>query len=743
METKLETYLSVAEKVTREIAEIGKPKAIPQYIAQQISRALGSEIQYAFIDLGTNMIYESSLLDSTVKHILPFFLDPRFIEEMTKLDWSVIDQRGVRFLLEKIGAQDIDFDSSFLILPKRKGGLIDHFSVIWGGKILERIDKEEISLISTVCGTVELKMNMLLAYQNDKGAEGRELRRKAFELKELAGIGVDLTTLGKEDFFGSFLLNVMGRALSRTAAVVLSTNENNTEYAVVSSRGILKETLEKIHFTNKAAFIGELRKKKAPILVSEIGEKIMAGERENLKAFEAVAIVPLLSKNGVVGFLTLGERINLQPYNDKIFESIKIISNQMVMALENSKLSNLRYAFSRYVSHQLVDGILSDPEKIRLGGERRKVTALFADIRGFTSMAERMKPEEVVDLLNTYLSSLANVVFKYEGTLDKYIGDCVMAVFGAPISHYNDTERAVVTAIEMQGYVNEINRKREDDGLERVEIGIGIHTGYVISGNMGSIDRMDYTVIGDVVNTAARLEALAGKGQILITKEVYEEVKYLVEAQFLNTIAVKGKEKPVSVYEVKDLIARKYLNAVEKREPYITGHFLNLALDAETIGKRLGFSGEDLVKLRASTMLIDVGRIGLNESIFHKKEKLTPAEFDIVKSHVLRGAEYVEKKLHLFKEGVELVRHHHECWDGSGYPDGLRGESIPLWSRIVSVVDSYHALISNRPFRDAFGVEEAMNVLKEGKGKKYDPNIVDVYLELIKERMSEREEKER
>jgi len=103
----------------------------------------------------------------------------------------------------------------------------------------------------------------------------------------------------------------------------------------------------------------------------------------------------------------------------------------------------------------------------------------------------------------------------------------------------------------------------------------------------------------------------------------------------------------------------------------------------------------------------------------------------------------VEKKLHLFKEGVELVRHHHECWDGSGYPDGLRGESIPLWSRIVSVVDSYHALISNRPFRDAFGEVEAMNVLKEGKGKKYDPKIVDVFLELVKERMSEREEKER
>jgi HD-GYP domain-containing protein (c-di-GMP phosphodiesterase class II) len=333
-------------------------------------------------------------------------------------------------------------------------------------------------------------------------------------------------------------------------------------------------------------------------------------------------------------------------------------------------------------------------------------------------------------------------VFKYDGTLDKYIGDCVMAVFGAPLSHHNDTERAVFTAVEMQSYVDDINLKREGEGLERVEIGIGINTGYVISGNMGSVDRMDYTVIGDVVNTASRLEAYSGKGQILVTKEVYDEVKYLVEAKFLTALTVKGREQKVDVYEIKELIARKYIGVVEKREPYISGHFLNIAQDVELIGKQLGLSGEDLTKLRASTLLIDVGRIGLSERIFNKKGRLTPEEFEIVKNHVLRGAEYVEKKLHLFKEGVELVKHHHEFYDGTGYPDGLKGEDIPLWARIVCVVDSYHAMISKRPFRKAFTEKETMKILKESSGKKYDPRIIDVYFEILERRMGEKAKKE-
>jgi HD-GYP domain-containing protein (c-di-GMP phosphodiesterase class II) len=742
IETKLSSYITAVEKTTREILRIDKAQDIPQLVSKAISSTLGDNVQYAFIDLGMSKIYESAIIDSTVKHILPFFLDPRFIEEIKKLDWSVIDQKGIRFLFEKIGGQTLDIETSFLIIPNDRRDQITHFSVLWGGKILERIDKDEIDFISSLCHAVELRMLYIITAKKHKSGEGRELRMKAFELKEISGIGVDLTSLGKEDFFGSYLLNVMGRSLSKTAVIVLSTNENNTEYAVVASRGIPKKQFEKIHFSDRASFVKELRRTRIPIEVTSISKDLTLEEKEVLEHLESSVLFPLLLKNGLIGILSLGERINLQPYPSKVFDSIQMISNQMVMAIENSKLSNLRYAFSRYVSHQLVDGIMSDPEQIKLGGERRKITVLFADIRGFTTMTEKMRPEDVVDLLNTYLSGLTDVVFKYEGTLDKYIGDCVMAVFGAPIAHYNDTERAVIAAIEMQKYVDELNRERQEEGFEKVEIGVGINTGYVISGNMGSVDRMDYTVIGDVVNTASRLEGFAGRGQIVVTKEVYEEVKYFVDAHYLSAISVKGKEKPVEVYLVKDLIASKYLNAVEKREPYISGHFLNIARDTELIGKELGFSSEDLVKIRASALLIDVGRIGLDEKIFNKKERLSPEEFEVVKSHVLRGAEYVQKKLNLFKEGVDLVRHHHEFWDGSGYPDGLKGKDIPLWARIVCVVDNYHALIADRPFRKSYPEEEAMKMLKQYSGKKYDSEIVDIYLKILSERLKSRGETE-
>lgn len=737
MEEKLKDYLATAEKVTREIAGFETVKKIPQYISSQISAALNDEVQYAFLDRTANEIYESVHIDSTVKNILPFFMDRRFVDRIGELNWSVIDSKGVRFLFEEVLNQKFDFESSFLIIPRKHGDSITHFSVLWGGRSLEKAQKEEIDFLSTVVNSAELRILYLQNYIEQRRGGDRELKRKAFDLKEISGMGIDLTSLGKEDFFGSFLLNVMGRALSKTAVIFLSSNENNTEYSVVASRGIQKKLIEKIHLTDKEPSIRELRKTKGPVLVSELEGEVDATVKQTFKQLEAQAMIPLLQKGGLIGFLVLGERINLQPYSEKVFDSIKIISNQMVMAIENSKASDLRHAFSRYVSHQLVDVILSRPDEIKLGGERRKVTTLFADIRGFTSMAESMKPEDVVDLLNTYLSALTEIVFRYEGLLDKYIGDCVMAVFGVPLTHYNDTERAVVAAIEMHKYVNDINRERGKAGLKKVEIGIGINTGYVISGNMGSVDRVDYTVIGDGVNIASRLEGIAGRGQTLVTSDVYEEVKYLVNSSFVETMAVKGREKPIDVYEVKDLIARKYISAVEKREPYIIGHYMNLAGDVELIGRKLEFSSEELIKLRAATMLIDVGRIGLSEGIFNKPERLTPEEFEIVKSHVLRGAEYVDKKLGLFEEGVKLVKHHHEAYDGSGYPDGLKGGEIPLWARIVGVVDSYYAMISERPFREPYKDEEAIRMLKEQKGRRYDPKIVDIYIDILRERMKE------
>ncbi len=740
MDQKITGYLEIAERATDEIQFAESPRIVVKIVSKYISEGFGDKIQYAFVDRTRKRIYETAVLNSTVKNILPFFLDDRFISEIVKMEWSVIDPRGARLLFQKLSDQDIDFDIPFLIIPRERGKYILHFSVLWGSKKLEKIDKTDIDFIRTVCNAAEMRIKLLI--NTEESDDTKELKRTAFELRDLSGIGSDLITLGKEDFFGSMLLHVMGRALSKTAVLLLSTNENNTEYRVIASRGIYKKYIENTQVTDKMFFVRELKKLKGPVLVQDIVDVLRDDEKNLLKRLEASVLVPLVSKSNIIGILTLGERVNMQPYTEKIFDSIKIMSNQMVMAIENSRLSNIRYAFSRYVSPQLADNILSDPERIKLGGERRKATILFADIRGFTSMTERMKPEDVVDLLNTYLSGMSEIVFKYEGTLDKYIGDCVMAVFGAPVSHDNDTERAIFTSVEMQNFVNEINEVRETRGLPSVKIGIGMSTGEVIAGNMGSIDRMDYTVIGDVVNIASRLEGLAGPGQILVTKDVYNEIKYLVEGSFYDRLHVKGKEKPVEVYEIRDLIARRYLKTLEKREPYIIGHFLNVAEDAAKIASQLGFTKEEIMKLKAASMLIDIGRIGLNEKIFNKHGKLTPEEYEIVKSHVLRGAEYAEKRLNLFKEGIDLIKYHHECYDGSGYPYGLKGENIPLWARIVTIVDVYHALTSKRPHREPMSRQEAIERLVEGKGKCFDPKLVDIYVELLQERLEESPERE-
>jgi len=182
-----------------------------------------------------------------------------------------------------------------------------------------------------------------------------------------------------------------------------------------------------------------------------------------------------------------------------------------VIALEDiSDVSKVKNTFKRYVSKQVVDELLGDDGKLNLGGEQREVTILFTDIRGFTSMSEKMKPERVVTTLNEYFSDMIDIVFKNNGTLDKIIGDELMVLYGAPISGDNDTVRAVETAVEMQHKIKELNIDRKKRKEPPILVGAGINKGLVVSGNIGSRDLMDYTVIGDTVNVASRLCAAAG-----------------------------------------------------------------------------------------------------------------------------------------------------------------------------------------------------------------------------------------
>jgi len=227
--------------------------------------------------------------------------------------------------------------------------------------------------------------------------------------------------------------------------------------------------------------------------------------------------------------------------------------NEMAKSLKEKEV--MRGAFSKVVTKSVMDHLIQHPDGLKLGGEKKICTVFFSDIRGFTPMSEALSAEEVVHILNEYFTAMTKIIFKYEGTLDKYMGDAIMAIWGAPIEMNDHAERAVLAAIEMGEKMKELQAKWRMEGKREVNIGIGINSGEVVVGNIGSNERLEYTAIGDNVNLTQRLESVAEKGQILISSATYERVKHKVNATMLDPIKVKGKAEKVMAYSVQGLLA--------------------------------------------------------------------------------------------------------------------------------------------------------------------------------------------
>ncbi len=212
----------------------------------------------------------------------------------------------------------------------------------------------------------------------------------------------------------------------------------------------------------------------------------------------------------------------------------------------------IRKAFQFYLSKSVVDEVLKDPAKLKLGGEKVTASVMFSDVRGFTTISERLSPEALVALLNSYLTPMTDVVLKYEGTLDKYIGDAIMAIFGAPVQYPDHAVRACKVCLEMMGKLHELQVGWREQGLPELDIGIGVNTGSMSAGNMGSIQRFDYTVMGDNVNLASRLEGINKEygTNIIVSDSTFEAAKHEVYAREIDMVRVKGKREPVKIYEV-------------------------------------------------------------------------------------------------------------------------------------------------------------------------------------------------
>jgi len=204
----------------------------------------------------------------------------------------------------------------------------------------------------------------------------------------------------------------------------------------------------------------------------------------------------------------------------------------------------------RYVDGSVIEQILANPDKYsELGGDRKEVAAFFCDIRGFTPLSENMNADELIHLLNSIFKELTGIVFKNKGTFDKYMGDCIMAFWGAPTDIDDETLWAVRAALEMQRAFEDLKHGWPPE-LKKIGIGIGINYGEVVVGNIGTEEAMDYTIIGDVVNTAHRVESTARTGQVLITKNALSRGEGKIKIRALEPVQLKGKSLPVEIYEV-------------------------------------------------------------------------------------------------------------------------------------------------------------------------------------------------
>lgn len=282
------------------------------------------------------------------------------------------------------------------------------------------------------------------------------------------------------------------------------------------------------------------------------------------------SILTIVLFTSVTSYYDNGEAENLVPM---LFNLILMLFIGYFITSSSRKMmeeANTKKMMERYLPPQLIGELYKKNVNIEPGGESRKVTILFSDIRSFTSISESMPANEVVSLLNGYLSAMTDIIFQNKGTIDKFIGDAIMTIFGAPIESEDDAVRAVKTAISMKNKLQEYNSLHTNLS-DPLEIGIGIHSGEVIAGNIGSTKRLDYTVIGDNVNLASRIENLTKfyRCPILISQNTFKEIENEITnstilTREIDTVIVKGKTNGIKIYEVlcfsNDLEKRNMIN---------------------------------------------------------------------------------------------------------------------------------------------------------------------------------------
>ncbi len=333
-----------------------------------------------------------------------------------------------------------------------------------------------------------------------------------------------------------------------------------------------KKPEDKINISS--TLVNAVQAEKAGILSSDaqMDNRFKEAKSMIMQGIRSSMAVPIMHAGELLGIILIDSSVAVNAYSEKDLHLLSNIANQTAQFIINADMTKkievdaaTRERFSRLLSPDLAEMVVSGELSVEKGGEDRVATVLFADIRGFTSMSENMDAADVLQMLNEYFEIMVEVAFKHEGTIDKFVGDEIMVLWGAPVTHEDDPGRAVSAGLDMQTALVEFNRTRQDEGLPSIEIGIGINTGPLVAGYIGSTRTMSYSVIGDTVNTAARLCSSAKSEQVLISEFTYECVKHDFDFLQHDAVKVKGKSKPVTNYQA---LGYKDLDKTDMTRPH-------------------------------------------------------------------------------------------------------------------------------------------------------------------------------
>jgi adenylate cyclase len=498
-----------------------------------------------------------------------------------------ISRQHARIVVDEDGARIVDLKSKngtqvngvpVVEAPLKDGDriLLGKFQLTFSKSLEGKVVLDEAKPLSEEAGTIIRsvgELSKLLAASDTAGAPALAERKAGTDVQELAKSNRILKVLTEfsrdliatrpvEDVLQQVMDIVFDHVPADRGFLMLHEEGGDKLVPMIVKHRSTPSSGDQARISISKTIADRVMKDRVSILTSDalVDPRFGAGDSIRFHGIRSAMCAPLWNKEQVIGIVHVDSPMLTNCFNLNDLDLLTALANYAAVAVERARLNakivaeeKKRERLGRFLSPQVTARIIatSESQSAALGvPEEREVTVLFADIVGFTRMSETMSPAAVALILNDYLSRMTDVIFKYEGTLDKYIGDAIMAVFGAPLDMPDHASRAIKTALEMRERLDEFNTERKEGG-PHLRIRIGINSGKAVAGEIGSINKKEYTVLGDTVNIASRLESsVATPMNIVIGEHTQELVKDEFECRALGAKELKGKEKVVSAYEV-------------------------------------------------------------------------------------------------------------------------------------------------------------------------------------------------